>query len=153
LPTQTTTQTAIAPPPAVATSAGRAQPTRVSRLPVPTPQQSGAGIQDPEGFVRWYFGVIWQVRNYQDLWNIYLTPTFKTVVSPGGYTEYVAWWDSVQRVDVNSVNVIQNDGSHAVIRVNVTFTMKDGRIISNQEYDYDLLYDATRKTWMFDVHG
>ncbi len=118
-----------------------------------SPQQSGIGIQDPEQFVRWYFGAVWQIRDYENLWNNYLTPSFKTVVSPGGYAEYVTWWNSVQRVDINSINVIQNDGTHAVIQVNVTFAMKDGRIIGNQEYDYDLLYDANKQTWMFDIHS
>jgi hypothetical protein len=46
--------------------------------------------------------------------------------------------------------VIQNDGTQAWVRVNVTFTMMDGRVVANQEYDYDLLYDASRGTWMFD---
>jgi hypothetical protein len=150
VPSQIPTQTIAAPPPSAATTAPHAEPTRASRIPVP---QSANGIQDPAAFVSWYFGAIWQNRNYQDLWNNYLTPSFKTVVSPGGYSEYVAWWDSVQRVDLNSIDTIQNDGTHAVVRVNVTFTMKDGRLIRNQEYDYDLLYDTARKTWMFDVHS
>ncbi len=150
VPAQIPTQTIAAPPPAAATVAPHTEPTRASRVPVP---QTGNGIQDPAAFVNWYFAAVSQNRNYQDLWNNYLTPTFKTVVSPGGYSEYVTWWDSVQRVDVNSINVIQNDGTHATVRVNVTFNMKDGRVISNQEYDYDLLYDATRQTWMFDVHS
>lgn len=150
VPTQIPTQTITATPPSAATTAAHAEPTRSSRLPVPP---AGKGIQDPAAFIRWYFAAVSQNRNYQDLWNNYLTSSFKTVVSPGGYSEYVTWWDSVQSVDVNSVNVIQNDGTHAVVRVNVTFTMKDGRLIPNQEYDYDLLYDAARQTWMFDIHS
>jgi hypothetical protein len=149
VPTQVPTQTTAAPPPSVVPTAPHAEPTRSSRIPVPP---AGNGIQDPAAFIRWYFAAVTENRNYQDLWNNYLTPSFKTVVSPGGFSEYVTWWDSVQRVDVNSVNVIQNDGTHAVVRVNVTFTMKDGRLISNQEYDYDLLYDAARQVWMFDVN-
>ena len=150
VPSQIPTQTNVVPPPAATTGATHAEPTRSSRMPVPT---SGNRIQDPAAFITWYFGAVWQNRNYQVLWNNYLTPSFKTVVSPGGYSEYIAWWGSVQSVDVNSVNVIQNDGTHAVVRVNITFNMKDGRVISNQEYDYDLLYDAARQTWMFDVHS
>ena len=54
------------------------------------------------------------------------------------------------RVDIHSVDVVQNDGTHAWVRVNVTFTMQDGRVVANQQYDYDLLFDAARQTWMFD---
>ncbi len=142
------TQVVVAPP--TATLVGNApflQPTRGTHA---LPPQTGAGIQDPAEFTRWYFASVWQVRNYQDLWDNYLTTAFKSRVSSAGYEEYVQWWSSVQRVDVNSVDVLQNDGARAWVRVNVTFTMKDGRVISNQEYDYSLLYDATRRTWMFD---
>jgi hypothetical protein len=116
----------------------------------PTVRQPRTGLHDPEGFVRWYFGAVWRDRDYQNLWDNYLTPGFKTRTGSGSYEDYAEWWGSVERVDVDSVEVIQNDGMHAWIRVNVTFTMIDGRIISNQEYDYDLLYDAARRTWMFD---
>ena len=135
----------VSSPPATATAA-QLQPTRVGRVP----QQPGTGIQDPGEFVRWYFGAVWQFRNYQELWDNYLTPSFKAHVSSGSYQEYVTWWSSVDRVVVNSVHVIENDGTHAWVRVNVTFHIKDGRVISNQQYDYDLLYDAARQTWMFD---
>ena len=57
----------------------------------------------------------------------------------------------MERVDVNSVDVLQNDGSNALVRVHLTFHMKDGRLVENQVYDYDLLYDSSRRTWMFDA--
>jgi hypothetical protein len=152
LPTNTSvpapTQVVVAPP--AATLVGNppfVQPTRGTHA---LPPQTGSGIQDPAEFVRWYFASVWQVGNYQDLWDNYLTSAFKNRISSGGYADYVQWWTSVQRVDVTSVDVLRNDGAHAWVRVNVTFTMKDGRVISNQQYDYSLLYDAARQTWMFD---
>lgn len=137
------------------TTASHSQPTKAIRItPLVTPPPSGtlANLQDPGEFVRWYFDQVWQVRNYQNLWDNYLTQTFKTYVSSGNFEEYTVWWNSVDRVAVNSVNVIQNSGTKAWVRVNVTFTMKDGRVISNQEYDYALLYDAARQTWMFNYN-
>ena len=126
------------------------QPTRGTH-PLPSTAGPATAHTDPAEFVRWYFGAVWQIRNYQDLWDNYLTLSFKNRISSGGYEEYVRWWSSVDRVDVSSVDVLQNDGTHAWVRVTVTFTMKDGRVISNQQYDYALLYDAARQTWMFDV--
>ena len=120
--------------------------------PLPTTRLPRSGLYDPEGFVRWYFEAVWKERNYQDLWDNYLTPAFKARSTSSSFDEYVTWWSSVDRVDVNSVSVMENDGTHAWVRVNVTFYMKDGRVISNQEYDYDLLFDPTRQTWMFDYH-
>ena len=112
-----------------------------------TPQP---GLQKPDDFIRWYFNAVWQTRNYQDLWENYLTTNFKIKVGSGIFEDYAGWWDTVDRVDVNSVNVIQNDGTHAWVRVNINFHMKDGRELNNQEYEYSLLYNAGRNTWMFD---
>jgi hypothetical protein len=146
LPTQTVppaTATASLPPAATATIHAPQSRVPATRLP-------RTALNTPEGFLRWYFSAVWNERNYQDLWDNYLTPSFKARPNAGGFEGYVAWWSSVQRVDVNSVTVLENDGTHAWVRVNVTFTMNDGRVISNQEYDYDLFYDAGRQTWMFD---
>ena len=142
------TPTGIFPLPATATTAPSLQPTQT--LTPTTRQPRASGLQDPEGFARWYFGAVWQGRNYQDLWDNYQTLSFRNRPGGGSYEDYVEWWRSVERVDVNSVEVIQNDGTHAWIRVNVSFTMRDDRVISNQEYDYKLLYDPGRGTWMFD---
>jgi hypothetical protein len=141
------------PPAAVATTTPAPAVTEGTRGPqsrVPATHLPRTALNTPEGFLRWYFSAVWNERNYQDLWDNYLTPSFKARPNAGGYEGYVSWWNSVQRVDVNSVSVLQNDGTHAWVRVNVTFTMMDGRVISNQEYDYDLSYDAARQTWMFD---
>lgn len=132
------------------------QPTRPT-TPTPSvafqtqqPQQPAVGLQDPAEFARWYFGAVWQQRNYQDLWDNYLTPSFKTNVGSGSFEDYVTWWNSVERIEIHSVDVMRHEGTYAWVRVNVTFYMKDGRIVSGQQYDYDLFYDANRGTWMFD---
>ncbi len=146
LPTQTVPPvitTTVLPP--VGTATARPPQSRVPATHLPR-----TALNTPEGFLRWYFSAVWNERNYQDLWDNYLTSSFKARPNAGGLEGYEAWWSSVQRVDVNSVTVLNNDGSHAWVRVNVTFTMMDGRVISNQEYDYDLFYDAARQTWMFD---
>jgi hypothetical protein len=72
-------------------------------------------------------------------------------VGSGLFEDYLGWWNSVDRVDVNAVDVIENNGTDAWVRVNLTFHMKDGRVVRDQIYDYDFLYDANRGTWMFDA--
>jgi hypothetical protein len=49
------------------------------------------------------------------------------------------------------VDVLGNNGTDASVRVNLTFHMMDGRVIQNQVYYYDFLYDPNRGTWMFDA--
>lgn len=93
---------------------------------------------------------MWNERDYQNLWDNYLTTSYKTNVGSGLFADYVGWWDSVERVDVNAADVLQNNGADAWVRVNLTFRMRDGRVVENQSYEYDFLFDASRGTWMFD---
>ena len=124
--------------------------------PVITPSltpATPATLHDPAGFARWYFTRVWNERDYQNLWDNYLTASFKTNVGSGLFEDYVVWWNSVRQVDVNLVNVLENDGRDARVQVDLTFHMQDGRIVRNQIYDYDFLYDPTRGTWMFDSNS
>lgn len=117
---------------------------------VQTPGIPETGVQSPVEFARWYFGHVWQERDYQNLWDNYLTASFKSHVGSGLFEDYVAWWDSVKRVDVKSADVIENNGMNAWVRVNLTLHMKNGHVLPDQIFDYDFLYDASRDTWMFD---
>ncbi|HEY7712742.1 MAG TPA: hypothetical protein VIG57_22215, partial [Candidatus Entotheonella sp.] len=42
-------------------------PTPASFQPATSTSAPAAGLQDPEGFVRWYFDAVWRQRTYQDL--------------------------------------------------------------------------------------
>jgi hypothetical protein len=126
----------------------------VVQSPIPiiftiAPTDSVVPTSDPEQFIREYFNAIWQVRNYDFLWSL-STPSFQANASPGGYQEFTSWWGSVDRVDVLSVIVTSNDGHYASVDVHLTFHLKDGRVLSNRDYPYNLIYDSNRQTWMFD---
>ncbi len=123
-----------------------------TKAPPLFPQSGTQSVsEDPAEFARWYFTRVWNERDYQNLWDTYLTPSYKANAGSGLFEDYVGWWNAVERVDVNSVDVIQNNGSDAWVRVNLTFRMKDGRVVQDQVYDYDFLYDPSRGTWMFDA--
>ncbi|HET8671223.1 MAG TPA: hypothetical protein VFM05_11515 [Candidatus Saccharimonadales bacterium] len=125
-------------------------PTAIQIIPQ-SPTSAPPVIQDPAEFARWYFTRVWNERDYQNLWDNYLSLSYKTNVGSGIFEDYVWWWNSVARVDVNSVDVLENNGRDARVRVNLTFHMQDGRVVQNQVYEYDFLYDPSRATWMFDA--
>jgi hypothetical protein len=125
-------------------------PTAVQGLATPIPATQVSTAQSPAEFAAWYFTRVWNERDYQNLWDNYLTTSFKTNVGSGLFEDYVFWWESVQRVQINAVDVLQNNGVDALVRVNLTFHMKDGRVVENQMYNYDFLYDSARGSWMFD---
>ncbi len=107
---------------------------------------------DPADFARWYFTSLSESRDFKTLWDNYLTSSFQSHSSDGVYKNYTDWWGSVTKIDIHSVDVIKNDGTSAWIHVNVTFHLKDGRVLENREYDYDLTFDQNKNTWMFDYH-
>jgi hypothetical protein len=146
------TQTAVAPLPVFTITVS---PGHLNTKAPPLFPSSGTQTvnSDPGEFVRWYFTRVWNERDYQNLWDNYLTPSFKANVGSGLFDDYVWWWNTVERVDINSVSVLENNGGIAHARVNLTFHMKDGRVLENQIYDYDFLYDPVRQTWMFDFNS
>ncbi len=104
----------------------------------------------PEEFVFWYFNALWQQRNYEDLWNNFLTASFQNHSSSNNFNEYVKWWKTVNRIDINGIEIVQKKGISAWIRVNVNFYLNDGRVLNNREYDYSLVFDTAKRIWMFD---
>jgi hypothetical protein len=104
---------------------------------------------NPKEFAFWYFNVIWQQRDYENLWENFLTPSFQYHSSSGDFNEYVKWWSSVQRIDNNSIDVLQNNGAIAKIKVDLTFYLADGRTDYFKD-GYTLVYDSNAKIWMFD---
>lgn len=104
----------------------------------------------PEEFVFWYFNALWQQRNYGDLWNNFLTASFQNHSSNGNFNEYVEWWKTVNRIDINGIEIVQKKEISAWARVNVNFYLNDGRVLNAREYDYSLVFDTAKRIWMFD---
>lgn len=51
------------------------------------------------------------------------------------------------------MDVLENNGTDAWIRAILTIHRKDGNVLPNQVFEYELLYDANRATWMFDYNS
>jgi len=143
------TQTAVPQLPVVTITVAPGSNTKAP--PLGSPSGTQTVVQGPAEFARWYFTRVWNERDYQNLWENSLTTSFKANVGSGLFEDYVGWWESVERVDINAVDVLANNGTDAWVRVDLTFRMKDGRVVQNQIYEYDLLFDPGRGTWMFDA--
>jgi hypothetical protein len=120
-------------------------PPSATNIPnAPNPSSS----TDPEQFVRTYFYSLTHDRNYQNSWSL-LTDGFKNKNSPGGYNDYVTFWDKIDSVDVNSINFFEQTSTDAKCAVNLTFNAKQG---GNQTVNikYHLIYNSDRQTWLFE---
>ncbi len=142
------------PPTSVLITDTTAPSVATSPSPLPTtaipPTVLPANIQKPADFLTWYFTAVWKTRNYEELWT-YQTMSFQTEAS-GSYDGFVNWWSSVDRVNVGDIAVHSNDGQAASVTVILTFHLKNGQVLRNQSFDYDLAYDPSRNTWLLGHH-
>ena len=115
--------------------------------PAPTP------IPDPETFVRFYFNGLWQNRNYDFMWNNYLTPTFQAYAAPKGLQDYTQTWNKIQQIDIDSLNVTTSpqNSAWATAYVVLTFHSKNGTVSGPQSFSYTLTYNSNLATWQFDI--
>ena len=67
------------------------------------------------------------------------------------YTDYVKWWDSVNTVEFRNVKTVSQNGDKAVVYVEFSYVMNDGRRSALVGDPYiALVYDSTLNTWHFD---
>lgn len=151
LPTATTpapTSTPAAPP-----------PPQTIVIVYPTPVVSSPPIVYPtaipswspayvDQFVQYYYQRI-NARDYTTSWSL-LTNAFKAVVNPDGYAGYVAYWNTVARVDVQYVTINSWSGNYATVVVSLVYNYVNGYAASSTQ-TFLLFYDAYRVTWMFDT--
>ncbi len=107
----------------------------------------------PDQAVRNYYALVSEGR--YDLSWAQLTDGFKqkfNCCAPAyNYTDYVAWWDSVNTVELKEVTIISQTGSRAVVYVQMVYLMNDGRRSSVVNDPYiELVYDSALATWRFE---
>ena len=120
-------------------------------LPTNTPAPtitSTPTISDPAEFVRWYFTALWQERNYEYLWENALTQSFRN--HDNNFNQYADWGNSMERIDIHSVKILNNDGHYAAVQVNLSFYFTSGHTAKDKTYSYNLLYNEGKQSWMFD---
>jgi hypothetical protein len=112
-----------------------------------TNQQSGTQ-PSASGFIRDYYATI-SVGDYQSAWNG-LTDDFKAKYNSGGYGPYADWWSTVDRVDVMSVNVTNQDSYRANLYVELSYYYTSGKVDTYDLMSFTLVYSNTSNSWMID---
>src|SRR5918996_2525309 len=79
----------------------------VSLVAPPSEPSATKSLKDPEAFVRRYFEILTQERNYELAWSL-LTPSFQITKSPEGFDSYVRLWKNINNVNINSINFYEN---------------------------------------------
>ena len=104
-----------------------------------------------EQFIHTYFQEI-NSRNYENTWSL-LSDAFKASRnSPqnGGYQGYVDFWNTMDRVEILEINILEQSSQSAEVFVVANYHYKNG-VTTTGEQNFYFIYDFTRNTWLFDV--
>jgi hypothetical protein len=106
--------------------------------------------QTPYQFILYYFSQINQ-GNYALTWSLLDTNFINqnNNASQGGYASYVAYWDTITNVSVQSVYVLSQGTYTATVSVYAIYTKTTG-VVAGYTSTFNLIYDTTRSSWLFD---
>ncbi len=110
--------------------------------------QPQAQIPDPEDFIRYYFDAITTQRNYEYLWSLQ-TDNFHREASKNSFNDYVTYWETVDDVTINSIDVYDQSAYSVRCRVKMNFYKNNESI--PVDLPFFLTYDDMKNSWIFDV--
>ncbi len=87
-------------------------------------------------------------RNYVNSWS-QLSANFKREKSNNNYSEYINWWNTVERVELERVKAVSQTSSTATVEVRIKYYLKSGRVVPNA-HRFQLVWNAIQKKWIFD---
>jgi hypothetical protein len=87
--------------------------------------------------------------NLDEAWSD-LTTQFKGADLTKGRREFDEWWNSVRSTNIGEISVISNSGDRAVVRANLVYTLKQGRVFRDPRNKLRLVWDESSKKWLID---
>ncbi|WP_066381226.1 hypothetical protein [Anabaena sp. CA = ATCC 33047] len=127
------------------------KPTPILSTPSPsvtplTSQSDNLSRLSPKKAIENYYA---QINNhqYQDAWNIY-PPAVKEnkQLHPDGYNSYIDWWQKVDFVDINQIDVEKYNDESAIVSMSSKYRMKNGRKIPVSLKFY-MIWDNLNQDW------
>lgn len=115
---------------------------------ITTPQftETPSGYADPEIFIQDYFVLLNQQR-YEEAWSK-LSNEFQANRGPGGFDEYVAFWETVEEIEVIRMEITSQNEAEALLYVEVNYHYKEGYTTTGHT-NYKLVKDALSESWLF----
>ncbi len=114
----------------------------------PQPESTiGFQTPDPEEFIRDYFHAIVNERKYEHLWLL-ATESFNDANYGSDYQIFVDFWNSVEELEIESVEISERSNTSAVCVVKMKLKIRGDEI--SAETNYHLIYDAGKESWVFE---
>ncbi|MEM7727619.1 MAG: serine/threonine-protein kinase [Cyanobacteria bacterium P01_A01_bin.45] len=102
----------------------------------------------PEQFVKNYYTAINQ-GEYRSSWDrLSINLQNNRKLHPQGYSSYTAWWgDKVRSVDLGKVSLIETNGNSATVDASLKYSLKTGRVTSD-EARFSLSWSDSNQKWV-----
>ena len=123
----------------------------VQNTPTSQPTETSETYTDPIVFITDYFSLI-NERRYDNAWAKLSTrfkENFTNRTDGGGYNDYVAYWNTVEKVEIAFIEIQSQSDTEALIYAEILFNYKAGNTETGH-IKYKLVKDVTGKSWLFD---
>lgn len=112
----------------------------------PQSTETPSNYADPKIFIQEYFVLLNQGR-YEEAWS-QLSNEFQANSGPGGYEEYVAFWETVDEIEIIKMEITSQTEAEAFVYVEVIYHYQEGYTTTGHT-NYKLIKDALNESWLF----
>jgi serine/threonine protein kinase len=88
-----------------------------------------------------------QNKQLDESWND-LSPSFQGNDLAKGLKEYKEWWNSVDRVDIGAMEILEKSPNRAVVKANLSYQLRGGRTLADKKKYLYLIWENGK--WMID---
>ncbi|BDA75092.1 hypothetical protein RIVM261_032710 [Rivularia sp. IAM M-261] len=110
------------------------------------PNAKAASKAEPDKAIKDYYQLINQ-RQYSEAWT-YLSSRFKNLKPDNNYNNYKEWWNKVNSVTIDSIQLVEKDNHTAIVDALLSYSMKDGRKIDDSSRITLILHSNGK--WLID---
>jgi hypothetical protein len=117
--------------------------------PANTPTSTPVVVPPASDAVFYYYSQV-SADNFEITWSL-LSDHYKATVNKTGFIPYRDYWASVDKVIVNNLSTVYDDGKTATIIADLVYYYHDGRVISIDQSEFGMIYDTQRQTWLINA--
>jgi hypothetical protein len=101
----------------------------------------------PDKAIENYYQLINQ-RQYASAWTV-LSPGFQTRRPDINYNTYTQWWNSVDFVEIGSIDIIEKSENKAIVNAKLKYLMKNGTQYDDKSGRFTVVLNSDGK-WLID---